>query len=434
MTVPMPAGGARPGASEPERESADAREVQADARPILIVEENAHNAVGHYAELFADLATAVEGLGYPVAVLTSRGWALESDPSFGPLQVFQFGTVASALTQLADLLERLHPHRFWRLSSNIPRSAAIIGAARARRRRLGGVAVIAMGRGTHPLVGALFAGRGDWLIYRFDAPARWLEADTRPREQFPSVRELSRRMALALTRRAERSHERRGGAVQIVVNNEGVRERWQRVVPFLSPVFIPFAMCRDEARIPDARCQLGLDTSAKLALMFGAPHGGKDLDTVWRAFAGLPEWQLVVAGKGAADAYRDWASGNAIAGAQPILFDGYVDRRTRGLLYSAANLAVLSFKPGTTHDSATLTDALTWSVPVVCSDGCPSADVVRRYRLGAVFESGNATSLARTVCTAPSTIDPQLLGEAREAFSARRTAVRLLELTAVDRK
>jgi glycosyltransferase involved in cell wall biosynthesis len=434
MTTPVPADGASSEASEPERESPDARVGHADSHPILVVEENAHNAVGHYAELFADLAIAVQDLGYSAAVLTARGWALENDPSFGPLQHFQFGAVASAVMQGADLLERLHPHRFWRLSSNIPRSAAIIGAARARRRRLRGVAVITMGRGIHPLVGALLAGREDWLIYRFDAPARWLEADTTPGAQLPSIRELTRRMVLAITRRVERSRERRGGAVRIVVNNEGVRQRWQRVVPFLSPVFIPFAMSKDEARIPDARRQLGFDTSAKLALAFGAPHGGKDLDTVWCAFARPSEWQLVVAGKGAADAYRDWARDNAIAGAEPILFDGYVDHRTRALLYSAADVTVLSFKPGTTHDSATLTDALTWGVPVVCSDGCPSADVVRRYGIGAIFEPGDASSLSQTVRTASCTIDPEALRGAREAFSARRTAARLLELTAIDRK
>ena len=42
-------------------------------------------------------------------------------------------------------------------------------------------------------------------------------------------------------------------------------------------------------------------------------------------------------------------------------------------------------------------NTITWGVPVVCSDGSLPTDVVHEYRLGTLFEAGDADSLARAV-------------------------------------
>ena len=94
-----------------------------------------------------------------------------------------------------------------------------------------------------------------------------------------------------------------------------------------------------------ARAALGLPARARLALFFGM-HPGKDPEVTFRASTRLPEWRLVVAGNGAAQAYRRWAEhGGVDGGRAPVLFDGYVDEATRTLLHAAVDLMVLSFQP-----------------------------------------------------------------------------------------
>ena len=47
-------------------------------------------------------------------------------------------------------------------------------------------------------------------------------------------------------------------------------------------------MSRFEQPVEDARAAFGIDEDARVALVFGADHGNKDLETVWRAFLALP--------------------------------------------------------------------------------------------------------------------------------------------------
>ena len=99
--------------------------------------------------------------------------------------------------------------------------------------------------------------------------------------------------------------EQRGGLLRVAVSNEDMLEPWQRDRPWLAPLVIPFACVRDQQSVAaeTARAELGLPERARLALFFDT-HPGKDPEVVFRAFANLPEWQLVVAGNGAAQPYR----------------------------------------------------------------------------------------------------------------------------------
>jgi glycosyltransferase involved in cell wall biosynthesis len=96
-------------------------------------------------------------------------------------------------------------------------------------------------------------------------------------------------------------------------------------------------------------------------------------------------------------------------------------------VYSAADLVVVSFRPTIQRNSAVVMDALSWGVPVVCSDGSPAADVVCEYRLGTIFESGNPDSLERAINAAPTRIEAADLARARTALSNRAVAARLLD-------
>lgn len=400
--------------------------------PILVVEDEAHRDVGHYPELFAEVTLAIQSLGHPVAALTARGWSLEGDPSLDSFDVSEFCLPARKLLDLAETLERGTGRNMGKLGATILRSAAIVVAARMRRRSMGGAAVILTGRRADPFVELALAGHGRWLLFRFDSPADWVARPRPVRTRADVARSLARRTALRVTRSTEQWRESRGGLARIVVNNDTAARDWEAVAPWLQPTTAPFALSIPAPRIATARAELGLPADARLALSFGAPHSGKDLDSVYRAFSELSEWTLVVAGNGSADAFRAWAAQNPGNVPTPVLIDGYVDRRTRALLYSAADVAVLSFRDDNPQDSGTLVNCLTFGVPVVCSDEGNAGDVVDRHGLGVTFRTGDSSALVSAMRVAPSAPDADGLDRARAEFSADAAARRLLDLLEVE--
>jgi glycosyltransferase involved in cell wall biosynthesis len=286
------------------------------------------------------------------------------------------------------------------------RTYAQVVAARSRCRRAGlpRPDVIVMSWSYDPRVASIAAGPGRWLFYQFDEPF-----DTLP----------------TVSRRAARAEERRratGGLARIAAPHDDYRDEWRAAVPALDPVTLQIAGSRERVRIPDARRRLGLDADVKVALLFGADHDGKDVDLVSRVFAEIADWQLLVVGD-VARAYKQ-RTGPA---PEAVVMGGYVDEETRALVYSAADLVVASFQPKFRRDSGVVMDALSWGVPVVCSDGSPPAVAVREYRLGLVFHPGDPDDLARAVRQTPLRIDPADLARAREELSIRAVAIRLLE-------
>ena len=93
-----------------------------------------------------------------------------------------------------------------------------------------------------------------------------------------------------------------GGHARIATPDVDTSTRWEEVAPFLNPVTLSISGVRPRDRTPHAKRRLGLDDHDKVALVFGTAHHDKDLDLVAHVFAGLPDWQLIVAGQ-AADEY-----------------------------------------------------------------------------------------------------------------------------------
>jgi glycosyltransferase involved in cell wall biosynthesis len=188
-------------------------------------------------------------------------------------------------------------------------------------------------------------------------------------------------------------------------------------------VAIPLATVVPRVRIPDARDELELNADERIALYFGAVYAAKDPDPVWEAFETLRDWRLIAAGPYVEKSYRRWALARRGAPERPpVMFDGFVDEHTKELVYSAADLAVISFRRGRMDDSATVTDAIAWGIPMVCSDGGAAADTVRKYGLGSLFTAGDAESLAHAVRCSGALPDSNGLEEARGDLSLRRMA------------
>jgi glycosyltransferase involved in cell wall biosynthesis len=350
-------------------------------RRVVIVEDRAHLPFGHYAALCADLADAFAELGCTVELLTSAGWAGEwdgraADHSF---TVSRYGRWAARVARRDDRRSRV---------------PAMIAAARARRRQLRdpSTVMVVIGLGVDPVLASALCGRGDWLFYAFGPRS----------ERRPS---LYRRAVALLGRDAARRRERHGDAARVVVPASRWRSSWESAAPFLRPVVVPIAGSRRRTRITDARARLGIGADERVALLFGATHPGKDVDVVFRTFAGLPGWRLITGGQ---------------VGGEPA------DEETRALLYSAADVVVLSFVRDLDRDSGGLMDAIGWGVPVVCSDHSMPADIVRAHRLGAVFAPGDPDSLRAALEAVPRQIDPGDLERARHELSNTTIVLRLL--------
>jgi glycosyltransferase involved in cell wall biosynthesis len=349
-------------------------------RPVVIVEDRAELAFGHYAVLCADLAGAFSDLGNRVDLLTRSGWAGDDDdrPHRSPVAVHRYGRWSAWLAQRGGR---------WRVP-------AMIGAARAHRRRLDdpSTIVVVVSFAFDPILAAALCGPGNWLFYQFG-----------PRG---SGRRSIVGCAVALAaREAERRRRRRGGSARIAVPSPRWCDGWRATAPFLRPVAIPIAGCRRRERTADARARLGIEPGERVGLLFGALHPGKDVDVVFRTFAEMSGWRLLTGGQ----------VGGKVA-----------DETTRGLLYSATDVVVLSFVAGLDRDSGGLMDAIGWGVPVVCSDESMPADIVRKYRLGAVFTAGDRASLQRALAEVPERIDPRDLERARHELSNTSIALRVL--------
>ncbi len=107
---------------------------------------------------------------------------------------------------------------------------------------------------------------------------------------------------------------------------------------------------------------------------------------MWHAFAGLPDWRLLIVGR-IADAYAA-ASPQPSPRREPAVIGDHVDGATLDLAFAAADLVVLSFRPHHSRDSGVLMDAIAWGVPVVCSARSAVVDVVTAYGLGVLRTGG----------------------------------------------
>ncbi len=160
-------------------------------------------------------------------------------------------------------------------------------------------------------------------------------------------------------------------------------------------------------------------------MLFGT-GANTDRETALRAFEDCDGWRLVIAGTVA-----DGLDPSVLAPTITVYAAGEVDEPTRNLLFSAADLVVLSFHSGYWNDSGVLMDAISAGLPVVCSEQSSAAAIVGEYRLGATFLPGDVLAMRRAVEVALDEFDPDGLARSREDLSNRAVARRQLEALGV---
>jgi len=396
--------------------SSGLNEPVSKSRTVIVIEDWAHRSEGHFPRRFAELTEAFTALGWHGEVLTSRGWVHETDADPVPFAVSRYGRLALVLDRVASRLQRVSRQtRLGNLARTFGgqlRVMAIVGSARSIRRRTNGSAdVVVLSYGIDVVLAAALAGRGRWLFYAFEPPSVVLEG-----------RQI--RLESRLAKWAERRRRAQGGGACIVTPYERSRAEWSAIAPFMTPTVLAIAGCSVSFPIPNARDQLGIFPADRIALIFGSKYN-KDCDVVWRAFSELEDWRLLIGGH-VTDLYI--AAGQPLAARRPILIDGFVSNATRELAYSAADLVILSFRPDYERNSGTLMDAISWGIPVVCSERSGAAELVQRFRLGVTFTPGDAQSLANAVRLAPERIHDDDLHRARNDLSNAAVATRFLEL------
>jgi glycosyltransferase involved in cell wall biosynthesis len=374
---------------------------RASAPRVLVVEDRAHRPLAHFPNRFAELAEGFAANGCSVEVLTSDGW-LYGDRAVGTsFVVRRYGSFQRLLYRLGDALR---DRRGFRGVAASLRTNACVRAVRSRCSAAGPPAplVVVTSASIDPFVAGTRAGNGRWLVAESEGPGR-------PRK--------------TLVERAQRAEHRRraaGGRMRIVASNDNDRAQWDDVAGFFDPLTSSLAGSRAVPRVADAKARLGLDATDKVALVFGTARAGKDVDVVARVFAELPDWVVVVAGTIAGD-YRPRTGAR-----DTIVLGGFVDEATRALVFSAADVVLLSFQPDYVRHAGVLADAVSWGVPVVCSEGSLAAVLVHEYRLGTVFAPGNPDGLERAVRLAPANVEPEDLARARAELSTGAIAARLL--------
>ncbi|HEU5301760.1 MAG TPA: glycosyltransferase [Acidimicrobiia bacterium] len=392
-------------------------------RRVLLVEEWAHRAEGHFPILFADLATGFSEMGCTVDVLVQRGWVHDDD--WGrpvPFAIHRYRRLGRMSSRLGGLVGNASADtRVGRLSralGSMLRGRVAAREVRALERRLGRhlESVIVTSLQLDPLAVAAFGGRRSWLVFEYFSPL----------VRVPIFSGVLARLA----RRGEAKRRRSGDRVRVVTAGESTTREWADRVPFLEPATALLAPAGSRNGTAGARERLHLDADDRVALLFGAGHEFKDPSVVWRAFSELDTWRLAVGGS-VASILPPTPSAAQFARA-PVVNDGHVSARDRDAYFAAADLVVLSFRPDTAVDSGTLMDAITWGVPVVCSARSVAADVVTEHRLGVLFEPGDEVSLRAAVRAAPSRIAPSDLERARQTLSRSATAARLLGLLDPD--
>jgi len=149
----------------------------------------------------------------------------------------------------------------------------------------------------------------------------------------------------------------------------------------------------------EARRFLGLPEDKVIFLHFGSLHQGKDIEAVLAAISGIPDVLLIHAGAVAVrmplttpqellDLVHHYGVQDRV-----IIKDYYIPEEEKKYYFGAADATILSYKRDTWQTTSMLWETAKFSSPTIASDVGELGELVKRYKLGLVFEAENATSL-----------------------------------------
>jgi len=164
---------------------------------------------------------------------------------------------------------------------------------------------------------------------------------------------------------------------------------------------VPVGVEQIDNRAPqkEARRFLGLPEDKVVFLHFGSLHSGKDIETVLAAIRDIPDVLLIYAG--AIQVRLFLMTRQALTGLvqhyglqdRVIIKDYYIPEEEKKYYFSAADATILSYKRDFIQTASVLWEAAKFGSPAIASDVGELGELVKRYKLGLVFEAENAASL-----------------------------------------
>jgi len=149
----------------------------------------------------------------------------------------------------------------------------------------------------------------------------------------------------------------------------------------------------------ESREHLDIPQDAFALLSFGAPHSGKDTETIFKAVQRCQDTFLIHGG-----------THTFSLGSNPVvlkekyslsnrakIFNYYIPEDEKPYFFSAADVLILSYTKAFASTSSMIWEAAKYRLPVISSNANTLGKDVRRYKLGLLFEAEDAMSLVGAI-------------------------------------
>lgn len=146
----------------------------------------------------------------------------------------------------------------------------------------------------------------------------------------------------------------------------------------------------------EAREKLCLPDDKVVLLSFGAPHTGKDMESMMRAVANT---QDVILLHGGTHTYslggnpEKLAMEYGIPGERVRIHNYYISESDKPYFYGAADAVLCCYKKAFKNTASIIWDAANYGVPVIASDANEVGSMVSQYGLGLLYETEDSGSL-----------------------------------------
>jgi len=149
----------------------------------------------------------------------------------------------------------------------------------------------------------------------------------------------------------------------------------------------------------EARTRLGIDRDKLVILSFGAPHPGKDIETVIKGLAKLDGIFFLHGGKycnSIGDSILDLCYKYLSEGSFRVI-DRYITEDEKKLFFGAADILALSYTREFASTSSMLWEAAGFGLPVVASNCNSLGSDVKSFKAGYTFLPGDYSSFTQAL-------------------------------------